>query len=205
MPMDWPKEVTGYLVVKCQLGKHFDELRSIMKNENIYELFKRSYFAYFLKLSEDRTLCFPISMVSIVTGLRCHRPEEPLIKETPHKGSNKFKRKKYGLLGIVGHSYKADDLMVDLEDKNIPKEYKEKLCLVWFVHSVLLSRDVRKVIQDDLLVLADDFEKFNDYPWGYDSYYLTVQYLLTNLPTRTITLYSFPWAFMAWVYGLCIL
>ncbi|KAF3685313.1 putative inositol hexakisphosphate and diphosphoinositol-pentakisphosphate kinase 1-like [Capsicum annuum] len=162
--MDWPKEVTGDLVLKCQLGKHFDELRSIMKNENIYKLFKRSYFAYFLKMSEDRTLCFPISM------------KNPLSRKHPTKGPTNAREKKDGLLGIVGRSYKEDDLMVDLEDKNIPKEYKEKLYLVWFVHFVLLSRDVRKVIQDDLLVLADDFEKFNDYPWGYDSYYLTIVY-----------------------------
>ncbi|KAM3249321.1 hypothetical protein P3L10_011090 [Capsicum annuum] len=43
--------------------KYFDEFRSIMKNENIDELFKRSYFAYFFKFPEDRTLCFQMSMV----------------------------------------------------------------------------------------------------------------------------------------------
>ncbi|KAF3648856.1 hypothetical protein FXO37_19238 [Capsicum annuum] len=45
-------------------------------------------------------------------------------------------------------------------------------------------------------VVIDDFEKFNNYPWGYGSYYLTVQYLLTKLSTEMIILYSFPWAFM---------
>ena len=64
--------------------------------------------------------------------------------------------------------------MADLKDKNIPKYCREILCLVWFVHSILLARDIGKVIEDDLLALADDFDKFNDYPWGYDNYYLTV-------------------------------
>ncbi|KAF3650973.1 putative glycerol-3-phosphate 2-O-acyltransferase 6-like [Capsicum annuum] len=134
MPMNSPNAVFGELVLKCQYGKPFDELRSIIKNENIDGLFKKSCFAYFLKLFEDHTLRFPISMVygllkrrikyvgddkdskegeknmdevwinycdmpicfglkefAIVTGLRCDRPEEPLIKETPHKGSNKCK------------------------------------------------------------------------------------------------------------------
>jgi len=61
---------------------------------------------------------------------------------------------------------------------------------------ILFARDVRKVIEDDLLALADDFEKFHDYPWGYDSYYLTVEYLLTKLFPKTTTLYDFPCAFM---------
>ncbi|KAM3204966.1 hypothetical protein P3L10_028376 [Capsicum annuum] len=201
-----------------------------------------SCIAYFLKLLEDQTLYFQMSMVygllkcrikyagddkdlkegekkideiwinycsmliffglkefSIVTGLRCDRPEKPLIKETPTKGPINA-RKKYGLLGIVGSSYKEGDLIANLEDKAIPNQYREKLCLVWFVHFVILARDVRKVKEDDLLMLADDFEKFHDYPKGYDNYYLTVKYLLTKLTTRMITLLEFLWAFMAWAF-----
>ncbi|KAM3203597.1 hypothetical protein P3L10_031223 [Capsicum annuum] len=137
MPMNSPNTVFGDQVLKCQLEKPFDELRSIMKNENIDGLFNKT-------------------------------------------------------------CYKAVDLMVDLEDKDILKYCKEKLCLVWFVHSILLARDIRKVIEDNLLEFADDFDKFNNHPWGYDSYCLTVQYLLAKLSTRTIILYGFSWAFMAW-------
>ncbi|KAF3651046.1 putative glycerol-3-phosphate 2-O-acyltransferase 6-like [Capsicum annuum] len=85
-------------------------------------------------------------------------------------------------------------------DKNIPKQYRKQLCLVWFPHFVILARDVNKVIEDDLLALAKDFEKFNNYPWGYDNYNLTVKYLLTKLSPKRITLYGFPWAFMAWAF-----
>ncbi|KAM3362802.1 hypothetical protein P3S68_017656 [Capsicum galapagoense] len=106
--------------------------------------------------------------------------------------------KKDGLLGIVGPSYRVEDIMADLKNKDIPKHYRKKLCLVWFVYSVLLARDVRKAIEHDLLALVDDFRKFNDYPWGYDSYYLTVKYLLKELKLKTTTPYGFPWAFMAW-------
>ncbi|KAF3685262.1 hypothetical protein FXO37_00797 [Capsicum annuum] len=91
-----------------------------------------------------------------------------------------------------------EDLMEDLKNKDIPKYYREKLWLVWFVHSVLLERDIRKVTEHDLLALADDFGKFNDYPWGYDNYYLTIKYLLKKLKPNTTILYSFTWAFMAW-------
>ncbi|KAM3325273.1 hypothetical protein P3S67_000398 [Capsicum chacoense] len=208
---------------KTIIGETFDELRSIMKKENIDELFKKSCFAHFLELSGPRPLRFPMIIVYgllkhrityagddgglkkgrnkmdevsinycgmpicfglkefvIVTGLRCDRPEEPAIKKTPHK------------------SYKVKDFIADLKNKDIPKNYREKLCLVWFVHSVLLARDVKKVIERDLLVLADDFGRFNDYSWGYNNYYLTVKYLLKELKPKTTTLYGFPWAFMVW-------
>ncbi|KAM3341590.1 hypothetical protein P3S68_026556 [Capsicum galapagoense] len=234
MPMNNPKAVFGDLVLKCQLGKPFDELRSIMKKKNIDGLFKKSCFAHFLELSGPHPLHFPIIMVygllkhrimnagddegpkegknkmdeiwinycgmpvcfglkefAITTGLRCDHLEEPAIKKTPHKGSNKRKVKKDGLLGIVGRSYKVKDLIVDHKNKDIPKHYREKLCLVWFLHSVLLARDVKKVIERDFLALADDFRKFNDYPWGYDSYYLTIEYLLKELKPKTTILYGF--------------
>ncbi|KAM3236124.1 hypothetical protein P3L10_016161 [Capsicum annuum] len=137
-------------------------------------------------------VCFGLKEFAIVTGLRCGRPEEPLIKKTPQKGFNKCKVKKDGLLGIVGPSYRVEDLMADLKNKDIPKHYREKLCFVWFVHSILLARDVKKVIEHDLLALADDFGKFNDYPQGYENYYLTVKYLLKKLKPKTTTLYGFP-------------
>ncbi|KAM3321547.1 hypothetical protein P3S67_002698 [Capsicum chacoense] len=144
-----------------------------------------------------KPVCFRLKEFAIVTGLRCDHPEEPAIKETPHKGSNKHKIKKYGLLGIIGPSYKVKNLIADLKNKDIPKHYREKLCIVWFVHSIILARDVKKVIERDLFALADDFGRFNDYSWGYDSYYLTVKYLLKDLKPKKTTLYGFPWAFMA--------
>ncbi|KAM3326819.1 hypothetical protein P3S67_001945 [Capsicum chacoense] len=42
MPMNNPNAVFGDLVLRCQLGKPFDELRSIMKKENIDGLLRRA-------------------------------------------------------------------------------------------------------------------------------------------------------------------
>ncbi|KAF3682566.1 hypothetical protein FXO38_01232 [Capsicum annuum] len=134
-------------------------------------------------------VCFSLTKFSTVIGLRYDHLEEPLIKETPHKSSttsriakppppnrgkalsqrlstktNKCKKKINVLLNIVGHGYKAYKLIKNLKDKTISKKYDEKLCLAWFTHSVISVRDVNKVIEDDLLKLAEDFEKFNNYP-----------------------------------------
>ncbi|KAM3218024.1 hypothetical protein P3L10_022553 [Capsicum annuum] len=140
-------------------------------------------------------VCFSLQEFAIVTGLRCHHPEGP----PPHKifKERKCKGKIDGLFDIARRGYKASDLLIDLEDKTIPEQYREKLCLVWFNHSVILARDINKVIKDDLLARAVDFDKFNNYHWGYDNFYLTVQYLLTKLSSGTTTLYGFPWPFMA--------
>ena len=139
-------------------------------------------------------ICFSLQEFSIVTSLRCHRPEEPL----PRKRSKarKCKEKIDGLFDIARRGYKASDLLTDLEDKTIPEQYREQLCLVLFALLVILARDINEVIEDDLLARAEDFDKFNNHPWGYDSFYLTVQYLITKLSSGTTILYGFPWAFM---------
>ena len=64
-------------------------------------------------------VCFGLKEFAIVTGLRCDRPEEPAIRKTPHKGSNNHKVKKYGFLDIIGPSYKVEDLIADLKNKDI--------------------------------------------------------------------------------------
>ena len=63
IPIDEPTELTSELVLKCQLGKPFDELRSIMKKENIDGLFKKSCFGHFLELLKDHTACFQMSIL----------------------------------------------------------------------------------------------------------------------------------------------
>ncbi|KAM3283603.1 hypothetical protein P3S67_022401 [Capsicum chacoense] len=148
-------------------------------------------------------ICFGLQESAIVTGLRCNHPEKPPItKRTPHKRfkARKSKEKIDGLSNIARCGYVASDLLIDLMDKIIPKKYREKYCLVWFVHSIILARYINKVIEDDFLARAEDFDKFNNYPWGYDNFYLTVQYLLTKLSSWTTTLYRFSWAFLAWAF-----
>ncbi|KAF3628873.1 hypothetical protein FXO38_27990 [Capsicum annuum] len=134
-----------------------------------------------------------VSEFTIVTGLRCDGPEKPITKETPHK------RSKASRIDKPPQSNRGKALSErppNLKDKTIPKPYREKLFLVWFAHSIILAKDVNKVIEDDLLTRVEDFEKFNNYPWEYDSFYLTVKYLLKNLSPAMITLYGFPWTFM---------
>ncbi|KAM3202204.1 hypothetical protein P3L10_029828 [Capsicum annuum] len=156
-----------------------------MKDEYIDRLFKKSCFGCFLDLRRIKStgenkkmdkiwinycgmpVCFGLQEFDIVTGLRYHHPKEPPIaKGRPRKRSKVRKRmeKINELFDIARRVYKALDLLTDLMDKTIPKQYKEQLCLAWFAHLVILARDVNKVMEDDLLARAKDFDKFNNYP-----------------------------------------
>ncbi|KAH0659568.1 hypothetical protein KY289_028316 [Solanum tuberosum] len=174
-------------------------------------------------------VCFGIKEFAIVTGLRCHPPSEPLPKvarlrkprekkisksvkvgkkgkkpvKTVNTKTNKGKEKPNNeneLLAIIGPSYKAKDLIEDLQSKKVLKKHKKRLCLVWFVHAILWAKDINNVIDLSLFVLAQDLDAFNNYPWGNDSYFLTVEYLVSKLSPKTNNLYGFPWAFMAWAF-----
>ncbi|KAH0699093.1 hypothetical protein KY284_013308 [Solanum tuberosum] len=174
-------------------------------------------------------VCFGMKEFVIVTGLRCHPPSEPLPKvarlrksrekkisksvkvgkkgkksvKTINTKTNKGKEKlnnENELLAIIGPSYKAKDLIEDLQSKKVLKKHKERLCLVWFVHVILWAKDINNVIDLSLFVLAQDLDAFNNYPWGNDSYFLTVEYLVSKLSPKTNNLYGFPWAFMAWAF-----
>ncbi|KAG5601714.1 hypothetical protein H5410_033084 [Solanum commersonii] len=128
-------------------------------------------------------VCFGMKEFAIVIGLRCHPPSEPLPKvarlrksrekkisksvKVGKKGkkpvntkTNKGKEKlnnENKLLAIIGPSYKAKDLIKDLQSKK--------------------AKDINNVIDLSLFVLAQDLDAFNNYPWGNDSYFLTVEYL----------------------------
>ncbi|KAG5591305.1 hypothetical protein H5410_041819 [Solanum commersonii] len=151
------------------------------------------------------SICFGMKEFAIVTRLRCHPPSEPLPKvarlrksrekkisksvkvgkkgkkpvKTVNTKTNKGKEKlnnENELLAIIGPSYKAKDLIEDLQSKKVLKKHR------------------------DLFVLAQDLDAFNNYPWGNDSYFLTVEYLVSKLSSKTNNLYGFSWAFMAWAF-----
>ncbi|PHT63434.1 hypothetical protein T459_32798 [Capsicum annuum] len=63
-----------------------------------------------------------------------------------------------------------------------------------------LLKYVNNNISLSLIKLSEDLEAFNSYPWGYESLKITVKYLLTPLAPKTVNLYGFPWAFMAWAF-----
>ncbi|KAF3633370.1 putative glycerol-3-phosphate 2-O-acyltransferase 6-like [Capsicum annuum] len=151
-------------------------------------------------------VCFGWKEFAIVTGLKCYHPSQviPILTQkkaprTPKKGKGKSCDRD-DLVSIVGPSFEKKNLIEALKGKGLSKKHKQSLCLVWFVHNILWARDVNNNISFGLIKLSEDLEAFNSYPWGYESFKMTVKYLLTPLAPKTVNLYGFPWAFMAWAF-----
>ncbi|PHU10620.1 hypothetical protein BC332_22480 [Capsicum chinense] len=179
----------------------------------VYELLKRR-FMYENKDKMDEVwinycgmpVCFSWKEFAIITELKCYPPSQaiPILTQkqaprTPKKGKGKSCDRD-DLVSIVGPSFKNKNLIEALKGKGLSKKHKQSLCLVWFVHNILWARDVNNNISLDLIKFSEDLEAFKSYPWGYESFKMTVKYLLTPLVPKTVNLYGFPGAFMAWAF-----
>ncbi|KAF3662599.1 putative protein EIN4-like [Capsicum annuum] len=183
--------------------------------KKVYDLLKRR-FIYENKDNMDEVwinycgmpVCFGWKEFAIVTGIKYYplSPSQviPTLTQknaarTPSKGKVKLSDR-YDLVSIVGPSFKNKNLIEALKGKGLSKKHKQSLCLVSFVHNVLWVRDVKNNLSLGLINLFEDLEAFNNYPWGYENFKMTVEYLLTLLTQKTVNLYGFPWAFMPWAF-----
>ncbi|KAM3399163.1 hypothetical protein P3S68_002679 [Capsicum galapagoense] len=209
------QKLDAYFRDSC-FGKYLD----LPENKNtrfqmkmVYEFLKRR-FMYENKDKMDKVwinycgmpVCFGWKEFAIVPGLKCYPPSQviPILTQkktsrTPKKGKGKSCDRD-DLVSIVGPSFKNKNLIEALKGKGLSKKHKQPLFLVWFVHNILWVRDVNNNIILDLIKLSEDLEAFNSYPWGYESFKMTAKYLLTPLASKTVYLYGFPWAFMAWAF-----
>ncbi|KAH0734637.1 hypothetical protein KY285_010344 [Solanum tuberosum] len=114
------------------------------------------------------------------------------------KRRNKQSTEDQDLVSLVGTSFKNPDLIYLLNIEDTSRKHNESLCLLWFVHNVLLAKDLNNNISLKWVNLSQDIEPVNNYPWGHESLELTIKYLLKPLGPKTINLFGFPWDFMAW-------
>ncbi|PHU23029.1 hypothetical protein BC332_08136 [Capsicum chinense] len=126
-------------------------------------------------------VCFGWEDFAIVTGLKCYPPSPSQVIPTPTQKAPRTPKKGKGkssdrddLVSIVGPSFKNKNLIEALKGKGLSKKHKQSLCLVWFVHNVLWARDVNNNISLGLINLSEDLEAFNSYPWGYESFKMTI-------------------------------
>ncbi|PHU11572.1 hypothetical protein BC332_18502 [Capsicum chinense] len=213
MQCDGAADLMGDFVVKDSCFRKYLDLpednNARFQMKMIYELLKRR-FMYENKDKMDEVwinycgmpICFGWKKFVIVTELKCYPPSQviPILTQkkapgTPKKGKGKSCDRD-DLVSIVGSSFKNKNLIEALKGKGLSKKNKKSLCLVWFVHNILWARDVNNNINLGLIKLSEDLEAFNNYPWGYESFKMTVKYLLTPLVLKTVNLYGFPWVFM---------
>ncbi|PHU20428.1 hypothetical protein BC332_11579 [Capsicum chinense] len=202
------------LTRKDVLGKYFDlseDNNARFQMKMVYDLLKRR-FMYQNKDKIDEVwinycgmpIYFGWKESAIVIGLKYYTPSpsqviptlaQKKVPHTPKKGKGKSSDHE-DLVSIVGPSFKNKNLIEVLKGKGLSKKHKQSLFLVWFIHNIHWARDVNNNISPILINLSEDLEVFNSYPWGYENFKMTVQYLLIPLTPNTINLYGFPWAFM---------
>ncbi|PHU25992.1 hypothetical protein BC332_04324 [Capsicum chinense] len=202
MQCDGAADLTGDFMVKSAMGKSFDAFRKILREQKLDAYFRDSYFGKYLDLPEDNNARFQMKMVyELLKHKFIYTYSNPKkAPRTPKKGKGKSCDRD-DLVSIVGPSFKNKNLNEALKGKGLSKKHKQSLhkqllCLVWLVHNILWARDVNNNISLGLIKLSEDLETFNSYPWGYESFKMTVKYLLTPLAPKTVNLYGFPWDFM---------
>ncbi|PHT41990.1 hypothetical protein CQW23_20844 [Capsicum baccatum] len=208
----WSKPSALIITLESCFGKYLD----LSEDNNAHFLMKMVYdllkhkFIYENKDKMDEVwinyygmpVCFGWEEFAIVTKLKCYPPFPSQViptliqkkaPRTPKKGKGKLSDRD-DLVSIVGPSFKNKNLIEALKGKGLSKKHKQSLCSVWFLHNVLWARDVNNNISLSLINLSEDIEAFNSYPWGYESFKMTVEYLLTLLTLKTA------WAFEAIPY-----
>ncbi|PHU19725.1 hypothetical protein BC332_10876 [Capsicum chinense] len=206
------------VIMQCDGESFFGKYLDFSKDNNarfwmkmVYDLLKHR-FMYENKDKMDEVwinycgmpIFFGWREFAIITGLKYYpsSPSQVIPTLTQKKAPRRPKKDKgkssdrEDLMPIIGPSLKNKNLIETLKGKGLSKKNKQSLCLVWFVHNILWARDVNNNISPDLINLSEDLEAFNSYLWGYESFKMTVQYLLTLLTPKTVNLYGFPWAFM---------
>ncbi|PHU22441.1 hypothetical protein BC332_07548 [Capsicum chinense] len=188
----WSKPSALIVILENCFGQYLDLSESNnahFQMKIIYDLLKRR-FMYENKDKMDEVwinycgmpVYFSWKEFAIVIGLKFYPPSPSQVIPTltqkkqpahPKKGKEKSSDRD-DLVSIVGPSFKNKKLIEALKGKGLSKKHKQSLCLVWFVHNILWARDVNNNISVGLIKLFKDLKAFNNYPWGYEIFKMTV-------------------------------
>ncbi|KAF3443666.1 hypothetical protein FNV43_RR13356 [Rhamnella rubrinervis] len=136
---------------------------------------------------------FTIQEFGLITGLCCRAI--PTDKPSPHH----FRDTYFGGRKFPLHN--SD--IVDVFDTTTCKDDHDmlRLALLFFLETVVLSKEAPTPVRVDHIDMLDDLDYFNSYPWGTVSYHITVR-SMCGCPARrannshTYTLIGFLLAFM---------
>ncbi|KAM3249526.1 hypothetical protein P3L10_011296 [Capsicum annuum] len=211
--------------------KIFNEFKQVVVDQHLKSRFKNScfgdlwdqpeymkfnrqlvHYALLFQVEPDNKLhemWFNIGLkeFSLITGLNCGcYPRDSRYVKAMEGGEAFFKKI------VKKRSGNAKRLLKLIRGGRLDKEDKFKCCLVWFVHCILLARDLSKIVDIDTIKMVDNLGFFEKYSWGKESFSLTLDYLKKQIDfnrqkktfeTKGVSLYAlygFPWAFMIWIY-----
>ncbi|KAG5570503.1 hypothetical protein H5410_060269 [Solanum commersonii] len=154
-----------------------------------------------------KSACFDLREFTLIMGLNCSAyPRDAKLKKVLEKGD------KFYYKVTKNKSITATKLMHLIKGSKLNKEQKLKCSLVLFVHTMLLAHDRSKIVDSSHIKMVDDLDFFNSYPWGKESFNLTLTYLKNKINLKKqsevfnerenalYALYGFPWEFLVWIY-----
>ncbi|KAM3232207.1 hypothetical protein P3L10_017566 [Capsicum annuum] len=74
-------------------------------------------------------------------------------------------------------SITAAKLISLMKGNRMNNQQKLKCALIWFVHTMRLAKDPSEKVDSDHIKMATDLQLFGEYPWGKESFGLTLSYL----------------------------
>ncbi|KAM3306856.1 hypothetical protein P3S67_013727 [Capsicum chacoense] len=196
MQYDGATDLMSDFVVKSAMGKSFDAFKKILREQKLDAYFRDSCFEKYLDLLEDNNACFQMKMVYelLKRKFMYDKMDEVWINYCGMPVC--FGWKEFAIVTGL-KCYPPSQVIPILTQKKaprIPKKGKGKSCdrddLVFIVGPTFKNKNLIEALKD----------VFNNYPWGYESFKMTVKYLLIPLAPKTVNLYGFPWAFMAWAF-----
>ncbi|KAK4356748.1 hypothetical protein RND71_022358 [Anisodus tanguticus] len=151
--LDDHNDLTGDIVVKSGMGNSFDIFRGTLKELELEDFFRASYFGYFLNFPKRIVAQFSMKMVyGLLKRLRCYIPHESLptftlkkpaqtIKSEPtNKGKGTKGKKDVYLVDLLRKSCKEKQLLEHLKSRTVSRKPEEPICLIWFVQSILWAK-----------------------------------------------------------------
>ncbi|KAM3378938.1 hypothetical protein P3S68_011351 [Capsicum galapagoense] len=156
-----------------------------------------------------KPVCFGLKEFCLITGLNFSLyPSESKMKKVLAKGDNfYFKVTKNKNITVA-------NLLHLIRGNKLNEDQKLKCCLLWFLHTMLLAKDSRKVVDTKLIRMVDSLSFFEKYLWGKETFQLTMDYLKKKSDLKkqkkvfdekhkaSYALFGFPWAFMIWIYEM---
>ncbi|KAF3638202.1 putative glycerol-3-phosphate 2-O-acyltransferase 6-like [Capsicum annuum] len=179
MQCDGAADLTGDFVVKSAMEKSFDAFKKILLEQKLDAYFRDNCFGKYLDLPEDNNACFQMKMVYELLKCRFMYENKDKIDEVwiNYYGMPVCFGWKEFVIVTGLKCYPPSQVIPIITQKKHPEHPKKAKA----------SR-----------VIVMTWCPF--YPWGYESFKMTVKYLLTPLAPKTVNLYGFPWAFMAWAF-----
>lgn len=147
-------------------------------------------------LFAGKPICYGIGEFALVTGLNCGTPPTPTVgAQRMGKGKKKAKSKlkQLGGDGVVWQSLFGDVETITPEwiicrlaqkDKYKDEDTRLRLSLLLLVEGILCPTSGSTQIRPEIVEMVGDIGQFMDYPWGRESFLLTVSSGKIRLPEQ---------------------